>query len=40
MADRLKDKVALVFGAGSIGPGFGNGKAAAIALAADRKIAL
>ncbi|MGV6874357.1 SDR family NAD(P)-dependent oxidoreductase [Pseudochelatococcus sp. B33] len=34
MADRLKNKVALVFGAGSSGPGWGNGKAAA-ALFAD-----
>jgi hypothetical protein len=28
MAERLKGKVALVFGAGSVGPGWGNGKAA------------
>jgi hypothetical protein len=27
MGDRLKDKVALVSGAGSSGPGWGNGKA-------------
>ena len=33
MADRLKDKVALVVGAGSIGPGWGNGKATAVLLA-------
>ncbi|CAN7654930.1 SDR family NAD(P)-dependent oxidoreductase [Bosea sp. LjRoot237] len=30
---RLKDKVAIVFGAGSIGDGWGNGKAAAAAYA-------
>ena len=35
MADRLKDKVALVLGAGSIGPGWGNGKAAAVAFARE-----
>ena len=28
MADRIKDKVALVTGAGSIGTGWGNGEAA------------
>ena len=33
MGDRLKDKVALVTGAGSIGPGWGNGKAAAVLFA-------
>jgi NAD(P)-dependent dehydrogenase (short-subunit alcohol dehydrogenase family) len=33
MADRLKGKVALVVGAGSIGPGWGNGKATAVAFA-------
>ncbi|MDA0785530.1 MAG: SDR family NAD(P)-dependent oxidoreductase [Proteobacteria bacterium] len=33
--DRLKDKVALVTGAGSIGPGWGNGKATAVALARE-----
>jgi NAD(P)-dependent dehydrogenase (short-subunit alcohol dehydrogenase family) len=31
MAGRLKGKVALVIGAGSIGPGWGNGKATAVA---------
>ncbi|MFZ9635811.1 MAG: 3-oxoacyl-ACP reductase, partial [Alphaproteobacteria bacterium] len=31
--DRLRDRVALVFGAGSIGPGWGNGKACAVAYA-------
>jgi NAD(P)-dependent dehydrogenase (short-subunit alcohol dehydrogenase family) len=30
---RLSDKVALVIGAGSIGPGWGNGKATSVALA-------
>lgn len=35
MADRLKDKVALVLGAGSIGPGWGNGKAAAVTFARE-----
>ena len=36
IADRLKGKVALVVGAGSIGPGWGNGKATAVAFARDR----
>ena len=31
--NRLKDKIALVFGAGSSGPGWSNGKAAAVAYA-------
>ncbi len=35
MADRLKDKIAIVTGAGSIGPGWGNGKAAAAAFARE-----
>jgi NAD(P)-dependent dehydrogenase (short-subunit alcohol dehydrogenase family) len=35
MADRLKDKAAIVFGAGSSGPGWGNGKAAAVAFARE-----
>ncbi|HEX2654214.1 MAG TPA: glucose 1-dehydrogenase [Xanthobacteraceae bacterium] len=35
MADRLKGKVALVSGAGSIGPGWGNGKASAVAFARE-----
>ncbi|MDQ2955122.1 MAG: SDR family oxidoreductase, partial [Pseudomonadota bacterium] len=35
MADRLKDKVAIVVGAGSIGEGWGNGKAAAVAFARE-----
>jgi NAD(P)-dependent dehydrogenase (short-subunit alcohol dehydrogenase family) len=33
MGDRLKDKVALVSGAGSSGPGWGNGKATAVLFA-------
>jgi NAD(P)-dependent dehydrogenase (short-subunit alcohol dehydrogenase family) len=33
MSDRLKDKVALLFGAGSVGPGWGNGKATAVLFA-------
>ncbi|WP_108663759.1 SDR family NAD(P)-dependent oxidoreductase [Acuticoccus kandeliae] len=35
MADRLKDRIALVFGAGSVGEGWGNGKAAAAAYARE-----
>jgi NAD(P)-dependent dehydrogenase (short-subunit alcohol dehydrogenase family) len=35
MADRLKGKTAIVFGAGSSGPGWGNGKAAAVAFARE-----
>jgi NAD(P)-dependent dehydrogenase (short-subunit alcohol dehydrogenase family) len=35
MPDRLKDKVALIVGAGSIGPGWGNGKASAVAFARE-----
>ena len=35
MTDRLKDKVALITGAGSIGPGWGNGKAAAVMFARE-----
>ena len=35
MADRLRNKVALVVGAGSIGPGWGNGKATAVAFARE-----
>ena len=46
MGDRLKDEVALVSGAGSSGPGWGNGKATAVlfaregakVLAADLKL--
>jgi len=40
MSQRLKDKVALIFGAGSIGPGWGNGKATAVTFArAGAKVA-
>jgi NAD(P)-dependent dehydrogenase (short-subunit alcohol dehydrogenase family) len=35
MPERLKDKVALVVGAGSIGPGWGNGKATAVTFARE-----
>jgi len=35
VADRLKDKVALVLGAGSVGPGWGNGKATAVLFARE-----
>jgi NAD(P)-dependent dehydrogenase (short-subunit alcohol dehydrogenase family) len=35
MGDRLKDRVALVFGAGSSGPGWGNGKATAVSFARE-----
>ena len=35
MAGRLKDKVAMVVGAGSIGPGYGNGKCTAIIFARE-----
>lgn len=35
MAGRLKDKVAIVVGAGSIGPGWGNGKATAVLFARE-----
>jgi NAD(P)-dependent dehydrogenase (short-subunit alcohol dehydrogenase family) len=35
MVDRLKNKVALVVGAGSVGEGWGNGKAAAVAFARE-----
>jgi NAD(P)-dependent dehydrogenase (short-subunit alcohol dehydrogenase family) len=33
--ERLKDKVALVIGAGSVGPGWGNGRACAAIFAAE-----
>lgn len=33
MAERLKDKIAIVFGAGSAGPGWGNGKATSVVFA-------
>ncbi len=32
---RLQDKVAIVFGAGSVGPGWGNGKATAVTFARE-----
>jgi NAD(P)-dependent dehydrogenase (short-subunit alcohol dehydrogenase family) len=35
MANRLQGKVAMVVGAGSIGPGWGNGKAAAVLYARE-----
>src|SRR5512139_1370392 len=35
MGERLKNKVAIVTGAGSIGPGWGNGKAAAVLFARE-----
>ena len=35
MVDRLKGKIALVVGAGSVGPGWGNGKATAVAFARE-----
>jgi NAD(P)-dependent dehydrogenase (short-subunit alcohol dehydrogenase family) len=35
MPERVRDKVALVFGAGSSGPGWGNGKAAAVLYARE-----
>lgn len=35
MTGRLKDKVAVVFGAGSVGEGWGNGKAAAVLYARE-----
>jgi NAD(P)-dependent dehydrogenase (short-subunit alcohol dehydrogenase family) len=37
---RLKDRVALVLGAGSVGPGWGNGKASAVAYAREGAIAI
>jgi len=33
--DRLKGKIAMVVGAGSIGPGWGNGKATAVTFARE-----
>ena len=35
VGERLRDKVALVSGAGSVGPGWGNGKAAAVLFARE-----
>ena len=35
MGERLRDKVAIVTGAGSVGPGWGNGKASAVLFARE-----
>ena len=35
MGDLLKDKIAIVSGAGSVGPGWGNGKAVAVLFARE-----
>ena len=35
MGNRLRDKVAIVTGAGSVGPGWGNGKAASVLFARE-----
>lgn len=35
MVDRLRDKVAIVTGASTVGPGFGNGKATAVQFARE-----
>jgi NAD(P)-dependent dehydrogenase (short-subunit alcohol dehydrogenase family) len=35
MADRLRDKVAMITGCGSVGPGWGNGKAMAVLFARE-----
>src|SRR6476660_8124202 len=35
MPDRLQNKIAIVFGAGSVGPGWGNGKATATLFARE-----
>ena len=35
MSDRLQDNVALVTGAGSVGPGWGNGRAIAVRFAQE-----
>lgn len=36
MGERLKNKVAIITGAGSIGPGWGNGKATSVLFARER----
>lgn len=35
MSDRLRDKVAIITGCGSVGPGWGNGKATAVLFARE-----
>ena len=40
MANRLQDRVALVFGAGSSGPGWGNGKATAATYAREGALVI
>lgn len=35
MSDRLKNKIAIITGAGSVGPGWGNGKATAVLFARE-----
>jgi len=35
MSERLKDKIALITGAGSVGPGWGNGKAISVLFARE-----
>ncbi len=35
MAGRLEDRTAIVIGAGSVGPGWGNGKATAVTFARE-----
>jgi NAD(P)-dependent dehydrogenase (short-subunit alcohol dehydrogenase family) len=35
---RLKDRLSLVFGAGSVGPGWGNGKASAVSYAREGAV--
>ena len=35
MGNRLKDKVSIVTGAGSVGPGWGNGKATSVLFARE-----
>ena len=38
MCERLKGKVAIITGAGSVGPGWGNGKATAVLFAREKAI--
>ena len=38
MSDRLANKVALIMGAGSVGPGWGNGRAMAVRFAEEGAI--